>query len=155
MAEIQGAKGERTAVTKLKVDFAGFEQMREKLNRLGANTKVIAEDALKATNELVYAEAKKYIQAPHLPAGGKYSRQEGSEASLRREPIITWNGNEAEGHMGFDMKQSGIASILLIRGTPRMPKVQGLYNAFFGQTGEIQLAQKEVFEKALREIMGE
>lgn len=138
----------------LRVDFAGFEQMREKLNKLGADTKKIAEDALYATNELVYAEAKKYIQAPHLPAQGKYSRQHGSEDSLRREPLIEWNGTEAIGHIGFDMKKSGLATIMLIHGTPRMPKVQGLYNAFYGQEGEIQLAQKAVFEKALQEIMG-
>ena len=39
-----------------KVDFAGFEEMREKLNKLGADTKKIAEDALYAT----YDTAERY-----------------------------------------------------------------------------------------------
>lgn len=137
-----------------RIDFKGFEEMRAKLNKLGADTEQIAIDALKATNDLVYKAALTAVQKANLPAHGKYSFGD-TEKSLRKEPIIEKNGTIVIAHVGFDMSQSGLTSIMLMHGTPYMKPAAGMYDAFYGQTAEIQEAQRAIFERALERIMSE
>ena len=140
-------------MSKFKVDFAGFEQMRARLNKLEAGlTEEVAIKALEKTNDIVYAAAKAAVAKPNLPAGGKYSRKaKNTESSLREEPLIEQKGTELIAHIGFDMKVSGMTSIWLIRGTPKYPKVQALYDAFYGSAilDKVRQAQREVFQDAL------
>ncbi len=139
-----------------RIAFSGFEEMRAKLNKLGADTEQIAIEALKATNELVYKAAKEAIQKPNLPAKGKYSRKSGgTEDSLLREPIIEKKGTEIVAYVGFDTKNGGFPSIFLLRGTPYHEPVKPLVDAFYGQNAEIMAVQKDIFERALERIMSE
>ena len=136
-------------MSKFKVEFSGFEEMRKKLLALGANVDQVAEDALRVTNDIVVARLEKAIAKPNLPAGGKYSTapKKGSvQSSLRRDPLIEKQNGQVSAYIGFDMKESGMKSIWLMKGTPKYSPVRGLKEAFQDQNGEIAAAQKRIFE---------
>lgn len=134
-----------------KLDFAGFNEMRERLNRLQADTKAVCEEALVKTKELVTKKAEAAMAKPNLPAGGKYSTGD-TVGSLDLTSTVTWNGTEGSIKVGFNIKKGGLPSVFLMYGTPKMPKVQALYDAFYGEEtlGEIAALQKEVFDNALK-----
>lgn len=138
---------------KMSLDFAGFAEMRNMLNKLGADTKAICEEALVETHSIVTKKAEDAISEANLPAGGKYSTGD-TLRSLERNPKVTWKGTEGSIGVGFRASDNGLASIFLIRGTPRMPKVQALYDAFYSdQTiGEVAKAQKDIFYRALERL---
>lgn len=140
-------------MSKVKVLFPGFSEMQDKLRRMGADLEQVAVDALKATNDYVYKGALQAIQKANLPAGGKYSRGK-TEAALRRDPIIVKDGSEISAHVGFDIKKGGLVSIFLMYGTPKYPKVQELYDIFWGESAPIWAVQREVYEKAMEKYHG-
>lgn len=137
------------------IEFAGFDKVLSKLNALNADTKSIADEALKKTFEIVTEKAEIGMLPQNLPAGGKYSTDE-TERSLRKDAQIKWSGSEGSVEVGFDISKGGLASIFLMYGTPRMVKDQTLYDAFFSEQteGEILNAQKQIFYKALGELEG-
>ena len=89
----------------------------------------------------------------NLPAKGKYSTGETSK-SLIRTPNITWNGSVASVDVGFRISEGDFTSILLIYGTPKMKKVQKLYNAFYSKRikDEIRKAQEDVLYEEVRRL---
>ena len=76
-------------MAKIKLEFAGFDEVLKKLNTLDADTKAITTEALQASFDIVTAKADKAVAKGNLPAGGKYSSG-GTENSLIRELNITW-----------------------------------------------------------------
>lgn len=140
-------------MAKMSLEFAGFDAVRRKLNKLGADTKTIADEALIKTHEIVTEKADKAITTANLPAGGKYSTGR-MKNSLQRTPKVSWKGTEGSVNVGFDIRKGGLPSIFMMYGTPRYMKVQALYDAFFSdQTiGEVANAQKQIFYKALEEL---
>lgn len=136
----------------MKLEFKGFDEVMRRLNKIEADTRGVVDEALEKTHEIVTQKAESAIANSNLPAGGRYSKGR-TAASLQRTPKISWSGTEASVKVGFNIKKGGLASIFLMYGTPRMPKVQSLYDAFYGtQTeGEVLNAQKEIFYKALGE----
>lgn len=142
-------------MAKIAVEFAGFDAVLKKLAKLEADTKAITEEALQKSFDIVTAKAEAAIQPANLPAGGKYSRAHGGSAdSLLRKMEVTWTGTEASTPVGFDLKHGGMPTVYMSRGTPRMRKVQQLYDAFFSDAvkAEIITAQKEVFYQALEKL---
>lgn len=139
---------------KMKLEFAGFDEVLKRLTALEADTKSIAEEALHKTFDIVTREAEIGISAPYLPAQGKYSTGRTAE-SLLRTFSVDWDGTVGSTNVGFQIDKGGLPSIFLIRGTPKMKKDQRLYDAFFGDKvrGEFLNAQREVFMKALEEAM--
>lgn len=142
-------------MAKFSLDFAGFDEVLKKLNKLEADTKSVADEALTKTHEIITKKAESAITKGNLPAGGKYSTGDTAK-SLVRDPKITWKGTEGSVSIGFNIKKGGLASIFLMYGTPRMVKVQALYDAFWSEQteGEIMNTQKEIFMKALEEFEG-
>ena len=140
-------------MAKIAVEFAGFDEILKKLNKLEADTKAITEEALQKSFDIVTRKAEAAIAKPNLPAGGKYSTGK-SAASLTRTLEVTWTGTEASAPVGFNVKKGGYPTIFMMYGTPRFMKVQAVYDAFYStQTeGEVLNAQKEVFYKALGEL---
>lgn len=138
----------------MKLEFAGFDEMLKKLTALEADTKSIAEEALRRTFDIVTREEEIGIQAPNLPAQGKFSTGR-TEKSLLRTFSVKWQGTVGGTDVGFQIDKGGFPSIFLIRGTPKMQKDQKLYDAFYGDRirGEFLNAQREVFTKALEEAM--
>lgn len=142
-------------MAKMSLEFKGFDEVMKKLNKFSANTKDVVDDALTEAHKIVTEKAENAITASNLPAGGKYSTGQ-TAASLQRIPKITWKGTEATVNVGFNIKKGGLASIFLMYGTPRMAKVQAIYDAFYSSEtiGEVILAEKEIFYNALGELEG-
>ena len=141
-------------MAKAELEFSGFNEYISKLNKLEADVTQIATDALYAANDVVRDAAAVAIQKPNLPRQGRYSRKHGGSAeSLRQEPIIDVKGTEVAAHVGFDLKKGGYPTLFLMYGTPKMAKVQALYDAFFGQEGAIMAAERKVYDEAIERIM--
>lgn len=137
--------------TRALLEFAG------RLDELGGS------DALKRAVTAGMAQAKQEInkqvtsamQTSNLPAGGKYSTGD-TLKSLDKEMAATWNGNVASLPLGFDMAKSGIVSIVLMYGTPKMRPVPGLVDAIYGKKGKAAAlkAQKEAMQKIIERLGG-
>lgn len=140
-------------MAKVAVEFAGFDEVLKKLNKLGADTKQITEDALQKSFDIVTKKAEAAIAKPNLPAGGKFSTGR-TEESLTRTLDVTWTGTEASAPVGFNIKKGGLPSIFMMYGTPRYMKFQAVYDAFYSSAteGEVLNAQREVFFKAMEEL---
>jgi hypothetical protein len=75
-----------------------------------------------------------------LPAGGKYSTGE-TKKSIDKSIDVDWQGLTGGVKVGFNFKESGLTSIFLMRGTPRMSPVKGLKNAIYGAKTKKEIAQ--------------
>lgn len=140
-------------MAKMSLSFEGLDEMMKKLERLDKDTKAVTEEALTKAHEIVTAKAEQAIAKSNLPARGHYSHGD-TAGSLQRTPKIKWSGSEASVEVGFNIRKGGLPSIFLMYGTPKMAKVQSLYDAFYSsQTeGEVINAEKEIFLKAMGEI---
>ena len=100
--------GLEAALTRL-IANVGIEKAQESVEKhLQEVGKKISEDTIEA------------VQAPNLPAGGKYSRKDKpTEESVVRDPKVTWDGGSAWIPVGFDFSKPG-AGGWLISGTPKM-----------------------------------
>lgn len=151
------------ARNKLTVDFKGFKEMFEKLDRLNADTRKITEEALKKSFETVTPGIEAAIK-PYYDTGA-------TEDSLTKNANIKWEGRVGSVEVGFDIKNGGLPSIFLMYGTPRHAvgnqygrsgSMRGttqdmtLYNSIYGTStkNKVRKVQKEIFDKALKEAMG-
>ena len=130
-------------MAKMKIDFKGFKEYAERLDKLGGDLKKTTEKALNESFEIITPQAKTEIK-PHKLSGD-------TEKSLRTTPVIEWNGDRAYLPVGFDIKGGGLASIFLMYGTPRMTPDKGLYDAFFGTATKKKLrqTQEKIFYDAI------
>lgn len=135
-------------MAKMKLEFDGFDQVMNRLKKLDGDIKGTTEKALKATHKIVTAKAEQEIR--------RHKRSGRTEESLQRQANIEWNGTVGQVHVGFDIKHGGLPSIFLMYGTPKIPKDQALYNAFFGEATlkEVFLTQEEVFYDEIRRLGG-
>lgn len=125
-----------------------------KLDELGNS------DAMKRGTEAALKASKQYVnplieQAMNkLPAGGKYSTGD-TKKSIDESLTVDWQGMTGEIKVGFDFKKSGLTSIYLMYGTPKMKPVSGLKNAIYGTKTqkEIGAIQEEALQKVILRIM--
>lgn len=131
---------------KFKVEFDGFDRMLKRLKALDGDVRKTTEEALRETFDIVTKKADAAI-TPHRETGE-------TEASLRKNAKIEWQGDVAGVRVGFDISNGGLPSIFLMYGTPKMPKDQKLYNAFYGTKvrKEIHAAQEEIFFREIRRL---
>lgn len=121
-----------------------------KLDELGGT------DHMKKGVEQALIESKKHITPKieqaitHLPAGGKYSTGITKE-SIDTDTAVEWEGLTATIKVGFDFEKSGLTSIFLMYGTPRMRPVSGLKNAIYGAKSQKEIA--EIQEKVMWDII--
>lgn len=142
------------ARNKIGLQFEGFEEYMAKLDKLGGT------DAMKKGVEEALIESKKYVnpqisQAMNkLPAGGKFSKG-GTKSSIDTDMTVEWQGMTASVKVGFDFKKSGLKSIFLMYGTPRMRPVSGLKGAIYGNKTKKAIAelQGEALENAVKRVM--
>lgn len=139
-------------------DFSGFRDYMARLDELGNDDamKRGVEAGLKASKQYVNTEVKKVISKSNLPAHGKYSSGITAE-SLDKNFNVDWEGPQGVIKIGFDFSKSGLTSILLMHGTPKMSPVQGLYDAIYGTRtkSKIKSLQKEAINEVIRREMGE
>ncbi|MGN0989657.1 MAG: hypothetical protein ACI4N6_05050, partial [Eubacteriales bacterium] len=99
----------------------------DELDRVAGTMGLIqaTEAAMKAAKTEINNDVTNDMQPGNLPAKGRYSTGKTLE-SLDRDMTVKWDGNIATLPLGFDMEKSGITSILLMNGTPKMQPVNGL-----------------------------
>lgn len=117
-------------------------------------------DAMKRGVEAALKASKQYVNPliesamNNLPAGGIYSTGD-TKQSIDKEMSVEWQGMTASIKVGFDFKKSGMKSIYLMYGTPKMPPVSGLKAAIYGNKTqkEIGAIQEEALQKVILRIM--
>ena len=125
-----------------------------KLDKLGSTDamKKGVEEALKDSKKYVNPLIEQSMAKANLPAKGKYSTG-GTKDSIDDTADIEWEGMTASIKVGFDFKKSGLKSIFLMYGTPRVKPVNGLKNAIYGTKTNKAIA--EIQAKALDRVIDE
>lgn len=146
------------AKNRISLSFKGFEELAEKLDKAGGDLKKVTEKALVAGKNVVMDNLDKVVIKANFPAEeepGRYSNGD-TRDSIDRDETVEWNGTTGSIHVGFDFKISGMTTIFLMYGTPRMNKSQKIYNAVYGAKTKKQVAeiQKEIFESEIKKIIG-
>lgn len=136
------------------LQFSGFAEMTARLDELQGDLQRTTEEALIKSKEIVTAKLLEATNKANYPKQGKYSTGR-TRQSIDTTQNVTWQGTTAEINVGFDLKKSGLTSIYLMYGTPRMAKVQAIYDAIYGSRvkAEIKRIQKETFDAAIKEKM--
>lgn len=142
------------AKKRFSLEFDGMEKLAKKLESLNGNLKLTAEKALQESQKIVTPKIKKAMQKENLPAKGKYSSGD-TEKSIIENDTVSWNGTVASIDIGFDMDKSGLKSIYLMHGTPRMNPVKGLKASIYGSATkkEVETIQAEVFQNEIKRLM--
>lgn len=143
---------------RIEADWSAFDEYLEKLKKVGdgAQVKSGVENALKKSKEYVNQSLKKKMEKKNLPAHGAYSTGN-TEKSINKDMGVNWRATEASIDIGFDFEKSGITSIFLMYGTPRMNPVRGLKEAVYGTKAkkEITEIQGKALNDAITKIMEE
>ena len=142
------------ARNKIGLQVKGFEEYMSKLDELGGS------DAMKRGVEAALKASKQYVTPQieaamaRLPAGGKYSTGD-TKKSIDKDMTVEWQGMSGSVKVGFDFKKSGMTSIFLMYGTPKMPPVAGLKDAIYGTKTQRQITsvQAEALDKVIKRVM--
>lgn len=142
------------ARNKIGLQFSGWEDYVAKLDKLGGT------QVMKKGVEEALIESKKHINPlieqsmARLPAGGKYSTGN-TKQSIDDDMSVEWEGMTGTIKVGFDFGKSGVTSIFLMYGTPRMQPVSGLKNAIYGAKTKKEIAeiQERVMSNVIKGVM--
>lgn len=139
------------------LQFDGWKDVMSNLDKIGggAAVKKATEKALEAAKDYITPQIEQSAEGSALPAHGKYSTG-ATRRSIDRDSKTEWEGLTAGIKVGFDLKKSGMTSIYLMYGTPRMKPAKGMKNAIYGSKVQKEVAdiQEEVINKEIRKIMG-
>ena len=142
---------------KIGLKFDGWEKLMANIDKMAGMTAMqeVTKSALKATKSYVNSNVMKIMAKSNLPAKGKYSAGLTLD-SLDNDFVVAWSGYTAEIAIGFDFDVSGLRSIFLMYGTPKMKPVAGLKNAIYGNKTkkEISKIQSEAVNKYITRHMG-
>lgn len=142
------------ARNRIGLQVKGFEEYMAKLDKVGGSDAMRqgVESALKVSKQHVNPKIDKAMEK--LPAGGIYSTGD-TERSIDENMSVDWQGATASIKVGFDFKQSGMTSIYLMYGTPKMSPVKGLKAAIYGTKTKKEIAelQGEALNEAIEKIM--
>ena len=139
---------------KIGLQFNGWEDYIAKLDELGGTK------AMKKGVEEALIESKKHVNPlieksmGKLPAGGRYSTGD-TKKSIDNENKVEWSGMTGEIKIGFDFSKSGLKSIFLMYGTPKMKPVTGLKSAIYGSKTQKEIAeiQEKVLSNHIKKVM--
>lgn len=135
-------------------DASVLEKYADELDAAGGTAALerATEAAMISAKVEVNKAIRNAMQPGNLPAGGAYSTGDTLE-SLDVTTTVKWEGTTASLHLGFDMQKSGITSILLMYGTPKMQPANGLREAVYGESTrrivrqEMEIAVQKVLER--------
>lgn len=132
---------------KITLQFKGFEEYAEKLDKLGGDLKAITEKALQNSQLHIGAKLHRQMKQHH--------RSGNTEKEIIENEYVHWEGSVASVGIGFFIPE-GLPSIFLMYGTPRMKKDQNLYNSIYGSKTKKEIAelQEKTFARAIQKIMG-
>lgn len=133
---------------KIGLQFKGFDELIENLDKAGGDLKRATEAALKSSKQAVTPGIQQAI--------AKHRRTGKTEASLDKNMQVTWEGMVASVDIGFHVRNGGLASIFLMYGTPRMQPDKNLYNSIYGRKVKKEIAkiQEEAVGKVMARSMG-
>lgn len=133
---------------KLTVDFKGFEEYAEKLDKLGGDLRLPTEEALEKSKEFVDGQLHDAMKS--------HERTGKTEGTIMDSAQVEWSGSVASVDVGFDIAHGGLASVFLMYGTPKQQPDKKLYDAIYGRSTKtkVKKIQEEIFAKAIREKMG-
>lgn len=127
-----------------------LESMINSLEKAGSNVKSAVDEVEKASKKVVTDALVRDTVKANFPAKGKYSTGNLAK-SIDKDYSVRWQGYTAEIKVGYDFSKSGIESIVLMYGTPRMKKAQKLYNDIYGTKVRKEIA--DVQQEALNKIL--
>lgn len=144
----------KVARNRIGLQFNGWEDYIAKLDELGGTK------AMKKGVKEALIESKKHVNPlieksmGKLPAGGRYSTGD-TKKSIDNENKVEWSGMTGEIKIGFDFSKSGLKSIFLMYGTPKMKPVTGLKSAIYGTKTQKEIAeiQEKVLSEAIKKVM--
>ena len=136
------------AKKKFGVEFEGFNELIDRIEKLNGDLKSITERALTESFKLVTPDLHQAMQ--------KHKQTGRTEGSIVDNSTVKWDDEVASIKVGFNIKKGGLPSIFLMYGTPRIPKDQALYNAIYGKKTqeEIRKLQEEIFYEEIRRLNG-
>lgn len=139
---------------RVSLSSTGFKEMIENLDKLQGDLEKTTERALLAGKAVVVHNLVSATHKANYPAGGKYSTGS-TRHSINTDKHVNWQGTVASIGVGFDWDESGMTSIFLMYGTPKMPKVQAIYDAIYGNKvkSQVRKVQKDIFANAIKEKM--
>lgn len=140
------------ARNKVTLKFDGYTELTAKLDKIGKSPLLIQgiESALKQSKKCVNSQLKKVSTKAKYPAKGTYSTGLTAD-SIDKDFTVEWEGNKAYIKVGYDFSKSGLRTIMLMYGTPRMKPAKGMKTAIYGTktAKELAVVQKEALEKVL------
>ena len=136
---------------KLRLEFAGFEEMAERLDKLGGDLKKTTEKALIETHKLLTPKVEEAFKRHDV----KYSHD--TMKSLKKDPKVEWSGSTAEIGVGFKISEGGFPSIFVmygtkVYGTPRVAPDKKLYNSIYGNKKKIRELQEGIFAEEIAKL---
>ena len=136
------------AKSRFGIQFEGFAELMENLDKLGGDLNEVAEECLQVAHDVVTPRIKADIVRHHNTGR--------TEKSIVNEKRVEWEGTTASIKVGFNLKNGGMPSIFLMYGTPRMQKDTKLYNDIYGSavSKEISEKQEEILQRTVQKRMG-
>ena len=134
-----------------------FADYMERLDKLGGTNAMVkgVKRALTESKKYVNPQIEKAMRKGNLPARGKYSTGKTLQSLDYSYQVDTISGFVYSMKIGFNFNESGLKSIFLMYGTPRMKPVAGLKNAIYGRKTQTEIVkiQSEALNQVIKEIM--
>ena len=133
---------------KFGIQFDGFTELMENLDRLNGDLKNVAEDCLTVAHTTI---------TPNLHTEMSRHKLTGeTEKSIVDKSVVKWEGTTASVDVGFKIRNGGLPSIFLMYGTPKMAKDTKLYNSIYGAKVKKEIAKKqeEILQNAISQRLG-
>lgn len=134
-----------------------FADYMAKLDELGGTKAMVkgVEKALVESKKHVNPLIEKAMSKSNLPAKGKYSTGDTLKSLDYSYDMELVSGQVYGMNIGFNFDESGLKSIFLIYGTPRMKPVNGLKNAIYGAKTQKEIAeiQERVLSDYIKKVM--
>lgn len=141
---------------KIGLQAKGLEELMASLDELSGTSGMqkAVEGALKASKQHVTPKITQAVSDANLPAKGRYATGAVKD-SIDTDMSVEWEGLTASIHVGFNFKESGLTSIFLMYGTPKMPPVKGLKAAIYGAKTQKEIAdiQADEINKVIKRTM--
>ena len=131
---------------KMRLEFTGFEEYAERLDKLGGDLKKTTEKALIETHKLLTPKVEEAFRKHDV----KYSHD--TLASLKKDARVEWDGSVAAIGVGFKISEGGFPSIFIMYGTPRMQPDKKVYNSIYGNRKKVRELQERIFAEEIAKL---
>lgn len=131
---------------KMRLEFTGFEEYAERLDKLGGDLKKTTEKALIETHKLLTPKVEEAFRRHDV----KYSHD--TMKSLKKDARVEWDGSVAAIGVGFKISEGGFPSIFIMYGTPRMQPDKKVYNSIYGNRKKVRELQERIFVEEIAKL---